>query len=165
MLMTGIYKEKNVIGDIILNGLPIHRVVMNHFREKCISVMLQQSFTVGLTVREYISSFLSECDLQRILSTEYYRTTFACSEFNIMETMEKNFDHLSGGEKQLINLFICLTKDASLYILDEPTSNIFPDLRENIIEKLQQVVAEGKIIVVSTHDKELVTKSVPYVLK
>lgn len=165
MLMTGIYKDKNLNGDIILNGLPIHSVDMNHFREKCISVMLQQSFTLGLTVQEYISSFLSQRDLQRMLSVECYKAIFACSQFNIMETMEKNFDYLSGGEKQLINLFICLTKDASLYILDEPTSNIFPDLRGNIIQLLQHVVAEGKIIVASTHDKELVAKSIPYVLK
>ncbi|WP_225434481.1 hypothetical protein [Lacticaseibacillus paracasei] len=40
---------------------------------------------------------------------------------------EKKVDVLSSGELQLVRLLAALgKKDASMYILDEPTANIYP---------------------------------------
>ena len=61
----------------------------------------------------------------------------------------------SGGEKRRINLIKCLSKNAQVYIFDEPTN----DLDSKNIDKFVKVVEKLKkkaVVIVITHDRRLV---------
>ena len=61
--------------------------------------------------------------------------------------------NFSGGEKQKISLIRTFLKAADVMILDEPTSAL--NGRKYLAEYLQQI-KHDKIIILSTHDTELV---------
>lgn len=63
--------------------------------------------------------------------------------------------NFSGGEKQKISLIRTFLKDADVMILDEPTSALDQNGRKYLAEYLQQI-KHDKIIILSTHDTELV---------
>ena len=57
---------------------------------------------------------------------------------------------LSGGERQIIQLLVCLSKpNASLIILDESFSNINSNFDENISNLLNELCKSAIIIIVS----------------
>lgn len=58
---------------------------------------------------------------------------------------------LSGGEKRRLNLAITLLQNPKLLILDEPTANVDPASRAQIIELVQQQNAQGTTIIYTSH--------------
>lgn len=65
---------------------------------------------------------------------------------------------LSGGEKQRIGIARAIFKNATIIYADEPTASLDVNNRELIIELLRQCAKQGAIIVIATHDEELVNK-------
>ena len=58
---------------------------------------------------------------------------------------------LSVGERQLVELAKVLNLDASVVILDEPTSVLTPAETERLYEFIRTLAAEGKAVVLITH--------------
>jgi lipooligosaccharide transport system ATP-binding protein len=58
---------------------------------------------------------------------------------------------LSGGMKRRLSLARALISDPDLIVLDEPTTGLDPQARHLIWERLKQLVAHGKTILLTTH--------------
>jgi len=58
---------------------------------------------------------------------------------------------LSGGMKRRLSLARALVNDPDLLVLDEPTTGLDPQARHLIWERLKQLVAQGKTILLTTH--------------
>ncbi|WP_017470415.1 ABC transporter ATP-binding protein [Amphibacillus jilinensis] len=64
---------------------------------------------------------------------------------------------LSGGEKQRVAIARALINEPELLICDEPTGNLDEQNRDHIIGILSELNAEGKSIILVTHDKEVIS--------
>jgi cobalt/nickel transport system ATP-binding protein len=64
--------------------------------------------------------------------------------------------HLSGGEKKRVAIAGVLAMDPDVLVLDEPTSGLDPSGSEEIMELLDELNQDGKTIIISTHNVELV---------
>ena len=62
---------------------------------------------------------------------------------------------LSSGEKKRVAIAGVLAMDPDLLVLDEPTSNLDPAGSEDLMELLEELRANGKTVLISTHDVEL----------
>lgn len=71
------------------------------------------------------------------------------------ELSDRNINELSGGEGQLTIIARALATEASLLLLDEPTSDLDIKHSLTIMELLDDLKEKGKTILVSMHDLNL----------
>lgn len=65
-------------------------------------------------------------------------------------------EELSGGEKQRVSIARALVHNPKLLIADEPTGNLDPVATWEIIELLFKINKQGTIVLLATHDREVV---------
>jgi len=63
---------------------------------------------------------------------------------------------LSGGEKQRVSIARALVHEPKLLIADEPTGNLDPVNSWEIVELLFKINKQGTIVLLATHNKEIV---------
>jgi len=63
--------------------------------------------------------------------------------------------HLSGGEKKRVAIAGILAMKPDVLVFDEPTSSLDPASSEEIMELLDELAADGRTVLISTHDVEI----------
>ncbi len=80
------------------------------------------------------------------------------SKFGIDEFAEVKVANLSTGMKQKVSLVISIVHDPDFIIFDEPTNGLDVLTAKVVTDFLQELKAEGKTIILSTHIFSLVEK-------
>lgn len=73
----------------------------------------------------------------------------------IEKLLKKRVFQMSGGEKHLIALARAMVNDPSVLILDEPFSSLSIENRKLIMEYIDNIMDENKILVMVTHDSSI----------
>ncbi len=82
----------------------------------------------------------------------------ALHQANIYALKDRNINELSGGEGQLAIIARALATEASLILLDEPTSELDVKHTLEIVNILYEFKDQGKTILVTIHDLNLARK-------
>ena len=70
----------------------------------------------------------------------------------LWEQRTAQITELSGGQRQRVFIARALTQEASIILLDEAFSGVDVGAQEGIVEVLQSLRDEGKIVLLATHD-------------
>lgn len=70
---------------------------------------------------------------------------------------------LSSGQKKRVAIAGVIAMEPEILVLDEPIAGLDPQSRADIIEILEELNAEGKTIIFSTHDVDLAARWADYV--
>ena len=73
---------------------------------------------------------------------------------NLGELLDRDTRALSGGQRQRLLLAIALVNDPELVFLDEPTTGLDPQSRRNFWYLIENIKAEGKTVLLTTHYME-----------
>lgn len=83
-----------------------------------------------------------------------------------MQTKSYKFPHeLSGGEQQRVSIARALLNSAELILADEPTGNLDPETGNSILELLHDISKQGTVVIMSTHNYNMVKKYPGKILK
>lgn len=76
-----------------------------------------------------------------------------------MKNLAHKMPHqLSGGEQQRVAIARALLNDPEFILADEPTGNLDPQTSVEVLEVLRKINANGKTIIMATHDYALLLK-------
>ena len=144
-------------GNIYINEIPITEIDIDDLRERIIYIpqhpklfnrTLRENLLFGLdksiTV-ESILKFIKECGLDDI--EHIYRT-------RMDDKVGKGGSHLSGGSRQLLWIIRAIMQKCSLCILDEPSSSLDPQSKENI-KKMMKIMGKDRAVIMITHDYDM----------
>jgi len=81
-------------------------------------------------------------------------STALLTRFGLASTADAAFDTLSGGQKQRLALAVAFVNDPEVIILDEPTASLDPQMRRKLHDHIRRMRAEGRTVLLSTHDME-----------
>lgn len=80
------------------------------------------------------------------------RATELLSQFGLAERLHHLPHKLSGGERQRVALARALANNPDVVFADEPTGNLDSKSGQAVLRALQAVAAEGRTVIVVTHD-------------
>jgi len=76
----------------------------------------------------------------------------------MIDHLNKMPHQISGGEQQRVAIARALLNDPELILADEPTGNLDPQTSVEVMEVLQKINANGRTIIMATHDYALLMK-------
>jgi ABC-2 type transport system ATP-binding protein len=73
---------------------------------------------------------------------------------NIEEHAKKQYQKLSGGLKQRVGIAVSLVNDPEIIFLDEPTTGLDPQSRQEVWKVIRNLKADGRTVFLTTHYME-----------
>lgn len=140
-LLEGIVKPTS--GVVLYRGEPIG----DEFRRDAGIMFQNTALQDYMTVTEALSMFGS-----------FYKKTVPIEQLieqcSLHEFLDRDTRKLSGGQKQRVLLAIALINDPDVVFLDEPTTGLDPQARRNFWKLVNDIKANGKTVVLTTHYME-----------
>ncbi len=149
-LMIGIEKVKS--GEIFYNNQAITDDNFEKLR-KDIGIVFQNPDNqfVGSIVKYDVAFGLENHAVPH--NEMHRRVSEALKQVDMLERADYEPNALSGGQKQRVAIANVLALNPSVIILDEATSMLDPDARQNLLDLVRKVKSEHNITIISiTHD-------------
>ena len=131
----------------VCNGLRFNdELLAVKFKGHTISDILDMRVSEAITVFSEQPNILALLDSMQQVGLEYL-------------TLGQSTATLSGGEAQRIKLAAELSKtgkEATLYLLDEPTTGLHPQEVEKLLDILRKLVAKGNTVVTIEHNLDII---------
>ena len=151
-IFSGVYTQYE--GEIIHNGKPVRFSGTREAENAGIAIIHQElNLVPGLTITENIFLGRELTHAFGILDKRRMNeiTKQLLSRLNLDINPETKIVELKVGHQQLIEIAKALHSDASVIIMDEPTSAISDKEVENLFSIISDLKREGKIIVYISH--------------
>jgi putative ABC transport system ATP-binding protein len=141
-------------GRVILDGQSLYDIAVTErarIRNQSIGFVFQNfSLVPWLTALENVQLplCLSGADSQ----IQQSRARELLTQFGLEGRLDHKPTELSAGQQQRAALARTLVQNPALILADEPTGNLDPQLRDAVLGTLAECHAEGRTIVMVTHD-------------
>lgn len=150
-------EEQPDSGKIIIGGIDLDYVKKRHiphYRRRLGVVFQDYKLLPSRTVFENVAFAL---EIAGMRNREIERTVPKVLELvGLGEKGHKFPRQLSGGERQRVSIARSVARQPKILIADEPTGNLDPLTRGEIIDLLQKINDFGTTVLVTTHDENIV---------
>ncbi|MGC3939069.1 manganese/iron ABC transporter ATP-binding protein [Roseobacter sp. EG26] len=90
--------------------------------------------------------------LRRPKPADYAAVDQALARVNMQDFRHRQIGELSGGQRKRVFLARALAQDGQVILLDEPFTGVDVKTEEQIVALLRELRAEGRVMLVSTHN-------------
>jgi ABC-type lipoprotein export system ATPase subunit len=159
-MITGI--DRPNAGEVYVNGTAVHELNENkmaRWRGKNLGIVFQ--FFQLLPTISVIENIMLPMDFCRTYPMRE-REKRALSLLEMVELADHAYKlptALSGGQQQRVAIARALANDPPVIIADEPTGNLDSKTADSVFELFKSLVAQGKTIIVVTHDSGLAKRT------
>lgn len=159
-MITGIDRPNT--GEVYVNDTAVHQLSENkmaRWRGKNLGVVFQ--FFQLLPTISVIENIMLPMDFCHTFPMRE-RTKRALSLLEMVELVEHAYKlptALSGGQQQRVAIARALANDPPVVIADEPTGNLDSKTADSVFELFRNLVAQGKTIIIVTHDSGLAKRT------
>jgi len=154
-LLTG--EEFSTSGCVLVSGRDIAKLQKKeipYYRRKVGVIFQDFKLLPKKTVYENVAFALEVADMKTSEIEE--RVPQIIEIVGLTSRAKALSEELSGGEKQRVSIARAIIHKPKLLIADEPTGNLDPVATWEIIELLFKINNQGTIVLLATHDKEVV---------
>jgi ABC-type lipoprotein export system ATPase subunit len=155
-MITGI--DRPTSGEVYVNGQAVHELNENRmarWRGKNLGIVFQ--FFQLLPTISVIENIMLPMDFCRTYPMRE-REKRALELLDMVELKDHAYKlptALSGGQQQRVAIARALANDPPVIIADEPTGNLDSKTAESVFAMFNQLVKQGKTIIIVTHDSAL----------
>ncbi len=159
-MITGI--DHPTTGEVYVNGTAVHELNENRmarWRGKNLGIVFQ--FFQLLPTISVIENIMLPMDFCRTYPMRE-REQRALDLLEMVELKEHAYKlptALSGGQQQRVAIARALANDPPVIIADEPTGNLDSKTADSVFELFKNLVAQGKTIIIVTHDSALAKRT------
>ncbi|MFA7689411.1 MAG: ATP-binding cassette domain-containing protein [Bacilli bacterium] len=147
-IMIGLYNEQ-YSGTIKYNGVDIKKINMNNIRHYSISLLEQYTCLINGQIKDNIFLHGGYSNVQ--LNNNTFQNPNVFINMHLDKVINDYNNNISGGELQKIGIVRLLSKNASVFILDEPTNSLDPD-SINLLKKYISHLKVNNIVIIVNHD-------------
>ena len=155
-MITGIDRPSQ--GEVIVAGTEVHKLREGQiagWRGRTIGVVFQFfQLLPTLTVLENVMLPMDFCSMYSARERKA-RGLHLLEQVDMVEQAHKLPTALSGGQQQRVAIARALANDPAIVVADEPTGNLDSRTADAVFHLFESLVAEGKTIVMVTHDDDL----------
>lgn len=159
-MITGI--DHPTTGEVYVNGTGVHELNENRmarWRGKNLGIVFQ--FFQLLPTISVIENIMLPMDFCRTYPMRE-REPRALELLELVELADHAYKlptALSGGQQQRVAIARALANDPPVVIADEPTGNLDSKTADSVFELFNNLVSQGKTIIVVTHDSGLAKRT------
>jgi ABC-type lipoprotein export system ATPase subunit len=159
-MITGI--DRPTSGEVHVNGMAVHGLNENRmarWRGKNLGIVFQ--FFQLLPTISVVENIMLPMDFCRTYPMRE-REKRALSLLEMVELADHAYKlptALSGGQQQRVAIARALANDPPVVIADEPTGNLDSKTAGSVFELFTNLVAQGKTIIIVTHDSGLAKRT------
>jgi putative ABC transport system ATP-binding protein len=164
-MVTGIDRPSS--GEIMVTNKPVHKMSEDQlagWRGENLGIIFQ--FFQMLPALSLLQNVILPMDLAGKYSVRERRerAMHLLEIVGLADQAHKLPSMVSGGQQQRAAIARALANDPPIIVADEPTGNLDSRNSQDIFDLFNQVVSQGKTMLMVTHDKEL-AKRVPRVVE
>jgi ABC-type multidrug transport system fused ATPase/permease subunit len=152
-LIMGYYKLPS--GTIYIDDIDINEYNLNDLRKQ-ISYVNQNSklFNTSLLKNIQYGNDYTNNEIIELCNKLKVDNVFKNLKEGLSSNVGVEGSKLSGGQRQLVHILRCICKKNKIVILDEPTSAIDKENKQNIIDAIKELSKSSTLIII-THDDTL----------
>jgi ABC-type lipoprotein export system ATPase subunit len=155
-MITGI--DRPTTGEVFVNGEAIHALNENQlagWRGENLGIIFQ--FFQLLPALNLKQNVILPMDLAGKYRTRerHERAEHLLEMVGLVDQMHKLPSMVSGGQQQRAAIARALANDPPILIADEPTGNLDSKTAATVFALFNQLVADGKTVIIVTHDSSL----------
>jgi putative ABC transport system ATP-binding protein len=146
--------SRPTMGNISVNGKDVAKLperFLAQIRRETFGFIFQHfNLIKGINVIENVMLPLFPLDIG--LRQMKARAESILDDLNILNKKKINIQYLSGGEQQRVAIARALINHPEIILADEPTAHLDTKLSHELLDILQNMNAQGKVVIIGTHD-------------
>lgn len=149
--------DRDFNGEVLVNGK-----ILDHKKEKQLDSYRRA--TVGYIYQSYnlishltvLDNVLVALDMTTLSKEERRKRALELlDKVGLKDQVKKHPNHLSGGQKQRVAIARALASDPQIIIADEPTGALDSKNTQEVLELLDNIARDGKLVIAVTHSQEV----------